>query len=72
MNGPRGAEEMAVELAQHYFSALAGATGLPWSEDNDTEVALLVSCIIDAARASARREIHKDFQLQARLRKAFP
>lgn len=64
----RDAQQNAIRLAQHYFAALAGATGLPWSSDNDTEIELLVINIIDAASSNARRTVYEDLQMHARLR----
>lgn len=45
--------QTAIDLAQHYFAALASACGLPWSGDNDGEVELMILAIIAAAREEA-------------------
>jgi hypothetical protein len=45
------AQRQAVSLAQHYFRLLAQHAGVRWEADNDTEVELMVSFIIDAAAA---------------------
>jgi hypothetical protein len=45
------AHRRAVELAQHYFRQIAEQAGMAWDGDNDVEVELMVSYVIDAAAA---------------------
>jgi len=47
----------AVALAQHYFRQLAVSAGMNWDGDNDTEIELMVSFIIDAAAAGPRSQL---------------
>ena len=51
------AHRRAVELAQHYFRQIAEQAGMNWDGDNDVEVELMISCVIDAAAARARGQL---------------
>jgi hypothetical protein len=51
------AHRRAVELAQHYFRQIAGQAGMAWDGDNDVEVELMVSYVIDAAAARLRGQL---------------
>jgi hypothetical protein len=50
------AQQQAVHLAQHYFRLIAQRAGVPWDGDNDVEVELMVSCIIDAVAAGLQAQ----------------
>ncbi len=43
------AHPRAVALAQHYFRQIAEQAGMAWDGDNNTEVELMISYVIDAA-----------------------
>ena len=51
------AQRQAVELAQFYFRRIAQQAGMRWDGDNDTEIDLMVGCIIDAAEAGLRAQL---------------
>ena len=51
------AHRRAVALAQYYFRQLAEQAGMSWDGDNNTEVELMVSFIIDAAAAGLRGQL---------------
>lgn len=51
------ARRQAVELAQHYFRLIAKNAGATWDDDNATEIEMLVSFIIDAARTEMRDQL---------------
>lgn len=49
---PRNEKHVAaIELLTHYIKTLAEYAKMPWSADNDEEVAGIVDSIIDAARS---------------------
>jgi hypothetical protein len=48
------AQRRAVDLARFYFRRIAEQAGLIWNGDNDIEIELIVSFIIDGARADMR------------------
>jgi hypothetical protein len=49
-------QQRAVQLAQFYFRRIAQPAGVPWDGDNDSEVDLMVGCIIDAAAGEMRAQ----------------
>jgi len=51
------AKDEAVHLAQYYFRLIFQKDGVRWDEDNDSEIALIVDRIVDAARDEVREEI---------------
>lgn len=51
------AHRRAVHLAQFYFRLLAERAGTRWEGDNDTEVEMMVSFIIDAAAERLRSQL---------------
>jgi hypothetical protein len=51
------AQQQAVQLAQHYFRLIAQRAGVPWDGDNDVEIELMVSFIIDSAAAGLRSQV---------------
>jgi hypothetical protein len=51
------AQQRAVELAQFYFRRIAQQAGVPWDGDNDSEIDLMVGCIIDAAAGEMRAQL---------------
>jgi hypothetical protein len=51
------AQRRAVELAQFYLRLIAERAGLTWDGGNNTEVELMVSCIIDAAAEGLRGQL---------------
>jgi hypothetical protein len=51
------AHQRAIALAQHYFRQIAEQAGMNWDGDNNTEVELMVSYVIDAAAARLRGQL---------------
>jgi hypothetical protein len=51
------AQREAVRLAQFYFRQLAESAGWSWDGDNDTEIEIMVSSIIDAAVTPLRGQL---------------
>jgi hypothetical protein len=51
------ARQRAVALAQFYFRVIAEQAGMAWDGDNNTEVELMVSYVIDAAAAGLRGQL---------------
>ena len=51
------AQRKAVHLAQHYFRLIAQRAGVAWDSDNDSEVDLMVGCIIDAVAEELRGQL---------------
>ena len=51
------AQRRAVELAQFYFRLIAERAGVAWDADNDSEIDLMIGCIIDAATAGLQAQL---------------
>jgi hypothetical protein len=51
------AQRRAVDLARFYFRRIAEQAGMTWDGDNDVEIELMVSFIIDGARADMRDQL---------------
>ncbi len=51
------AQGRAVSLAQHYFRLIAERAGMTWDGGNDTEIELMVCCIIDATTAGLQAQL---------------
>jgi hypothetical protein len=51
------AQGRAVSLAQSYFRLIAERAGVTWDGGNDTEIELMVCCIIDAAAAGLHGQL---------------
>jgi hypothetical protein len=47
----------ATDLARFYLRRIAEQAGMTWDGDNDVEIELMVSFIIDAARADMRGQL---------------
>jgi hypothetical protein len=51
------AQREAVKLAQFYFRRIAESAGWSWDSDNDVEIEIMVSHIIDAAAVPLRGQL---------------
>jgi hypothetical protein len=51
------AHRRAVDLARFYFRRIAEQAGMGWDGDNDVEIELMVSSVVDAAAAMLRGQL---------------
>jgi hypothetical protein len=51
------AHRRAVDLARFYFRHIAEQAGMSWDGDNDVEIELMVSRVVDAAAAMLRGQL---------------